>query len=135
MSEVQLDVAPTGAEGAAPDASSVPSADSTAAAAGSDAARPPTSGSAKVDELVAEARRAHSAGDAAASKAAHDEKAAVLAAEEVHGGSGADYIKSIVFGGLDGELAVIDSRHGSLRPMFRRVLSSTMQCSQPPPQT
>jgi hypothetical protein len=126
MSEVQLDVAPTGAEDAAADASSVPAADSTAAAAGLDAARPPTSGSAKVDELVAEARRAHSAGDAAASKAVHDEKAAVLAAEEVHGGSGADYIKSIVFGGLDGELAGIDTPRCPLPPMFRRVLCLIM---------
>lgn len=46
------------------------------------------------------ARSAYSSGDVAASAAAHRVKAA--SSPEQHGGSGSEYIKSIVFGGLDG---------------------------------
>ncbi len=43
------------------------------------------------------------AGDATASREAHVQKGvAASAAVELHGGAGADYIKSLVFGGVDG---------------------------------
>lgn len=50
------------------------------------------------------AKAAYAADDVAASKTAHEAKAGTLVAraKEDHGGAGSDYIKSIVFGGLDG---------------------------------
>lgn len=58
-------------------------------------------GDATLKDVMVEVRGAFDAGDADASRAAHDAKAR-LTAEEVHGGAGSDYVKSIVFGGLDG---------------------------------
>jgi hypothetical protein len=53
------------------------------------------------------AREAFSTGDAEASRAMHESTrvahdGAVAKADENHGGFGSDYVKSIVFGGLDG---------------------------------
>ena len=51
------------------------------------------------------AKAAFKVGDAAASRRAHDGKTRVdidNAAMEKHGGSGSEYIKSIIYGGLDG---------------------------------
>jgi len=53
------------------------------------------------------AREAFSTGDAEASRAMHESMrvahdGAVAKADEAHGGFGSDYVKSIVFGGLDG---------------------------------
>jgi len=53
------------------------------------------------------AREAFSTGDAEASRAMHESTrvahdGAVAKADEAHGGFGSDYVKSIVFGGLDG---------------------------------
>lgn len=55
-----------------------------------------------VEMAVGQARDAHKAGDVEASKAAHAAKAGQLGQAEVHGGSASEYLKSIVFGGLDG---------------------------------
>lgn len=68
------------------------------------------------------ARTAYAAGDVPASVAAHEAKAGTLVArsKEDHGGAGSDYIKSIVFGGLDGIIttfAIVSSVIGaSLSP-------------------
>lgn len=51
-------------------------------------------------DLVELAQVAHKSGDAEASRTVHDAKKRT--APEVHGGAGSDYIKSIVFGGIDG---------------------------------
>ena len=48
---------------------------------------------------MVEIRAAHVAGDVEASKAAH---AAARAEAEIHSGAKSEYIKSLVFGGLDG---------------------------------
>lgn len=52
---------------------------------------------------AAAARAAYRAFDADASITVHKAKDPGDDAKEVHGGAGSDYIKSIVFGGLDGE--------------------------------
>jgi hypothetical protein len=51
------------------------------------------------DVLMDAARQAHANHDVDASKAIHDAKRSAV---EVHGGLGSDYIKSIVFGAIDG---------------------------------
>lgn len=67
------------------------------------------------------ARSAFTAGDVDASKAAHDAKAtSIAAAVEDHGGAGAEYVKSIVFGAIDGvitEFALLASVSGSGLPI------------------
>lgn len=50
--------------------------------------------------------------DPEASKAAHDAKAAAAGAagaEEIHGGTGSDFIKSIIFGGVDGAITTFST--------------------------
>lgn len=54
-------------------------------------------------ESMEKARDAYKKGDLAASAAAHEAKRGIKAATENHGGTGSEYIKSIVFGGI-GEL-------------------------------
>jgi len=51
---------------------------------------------------VNKARAAHNSGDVEASKAAHQAKTGHLGSPEKHGGTASEYLKSIVFGGLDG---------------------------------
>ena len=60
-------------------------------------------------KTVAGAQAAFAAGDAAASKALHEGSAAAAAAKEAHGGFGSDYVKSIVFGGLDGVITTFST--------------------------
>lgn len=63
-----------------------------------------------------QARNAHAAGDVETSIRVHDEKKQSLAAQENHGGAGAEMIKSIVYGGLDGivtSFAIIASVYGA----------------------
>jgi len=48
------------------------------------------------------ARNAYAVGDLAASKAAHDSKSTGHNAHEHHSGEGGKYVKSLVYGGLDG---------------------------------
>ncbi len=65
------------------------------------------------------ARDAFDTRDVAASAAAHTAKAALQPAE-AHGGTGSDYIKSIVFGGLDGIIttfAIVASVVGANLPV------------------
>jgi hypothetical protein len=66
------------------------------------------------------ARDAFAAGDLEASAAAHRAKAGIVSSPEQHGGAGSDYIKSIVFGGLDGIItsyAVVASVGGANLPL------------------
>ena len=58
-------------------------------------------------KTVAGAQAAFEAGDAAASKVLHEGPAE--AANETHGGFGSDYVKSIVFGGLDGVITTFST--------------------------
>jgi DNA damage-binding protein 1 len=73
-------------------------------ATGDDASQASAGGAEDVDlkEATSAAQDAHKTGDAEASKLIHDQKAAAHAHAEKHGGAGADFVKSIVFGGLDG---------------------------------
>lgn len=90
-----------------------PTAEPTGAGAGADS---------KPDAAHAmdKARDAFAAGDLEASAAAHRAKAGIVSSPEQHGGAGSDYIKSIVFGGLDGIItsyAVVASVGGANLPL------------------
>lgn len=65
------------------------------------------------------------AGDVAASAVAHDVKAASADAPEVHGGVGSDFIKSLIFGGVDGVIttfSTIASVQGGALPVSTVVV-------------
>lgn len=113
---VVIETTPVVAEPAA----AAPAADAGIATA---AAAPAAAGAAStVAALMDAARDAHTAGDAQKSKAVHDAKHAVTVAgaKEVHGGTSAEYIKSIVFGAIDGiitEFALVASVAGANLPI------------------
>ena len=95
-----------------PSAAVVPSESNAASAApaaatslpASDMTAPPATAPPTLVKSVSGAQAAFDSGDASVSKALHEAGAAagVGAAKESHGGFGSDYVKSIVFGGLDG---------------------------------
>lgn len=80
------------------------------------------------------ARDAFAAGDVATSKAVHDAKATELAqAEEKHGGFGSDFIKSVVFGGIDGTITTFSLvRGGSSSHQCSRCLCIAVEMAPPP---
>ena len=72
---------------------------------------PPATAPPTLVKSVSGAQAAFDSGDASVSKALHEAGAAagVGAAKESHGGFGSDYVKSIVFGGLDGVITTFST--------------------------
>ncbi len=78
------------------------------------------------------------AGDANASREAHVQKgvAASGGAVELHGGAGADYIKSLVFGGVDGVIttfSLVASVSGGQFSMSTVLVLGFAKCARLPP--
>ena len=92
------------------------------------ATSPLSSGPLSMEGAMGAARDAFRVGDVDASKAAHEAKRGIISkATEVHGGAGAGFIKSIVFGALD---AVVTGARAWLASVLR---SSERVRAGPPP--